>query len=47
MMAPCAGFYLTPGLGRNQVRMAYVLKIEDLQKALEVLQAALAAYNRG
>ena len=45
MMAPCAGFYRTPGLGRNQVRMAYVLKTEDLQRALEVLRAALEAYN--
>lgn len=46
MMAPCAGFYLTPGLGRNLVRMAYVLKKEDLQRALEVLRAALEAYDK-
>ena len=46
MMAPAAGFYSTPGLGRNQVRMAYVLKIEDLAKALKVLRAALEAYNK-
>ena len=46
MMAPCAGFYLTQGLGRNQVRMAYVLKTEDLQRALAVLRAALEAYNK-
>lgn len=46
MMAPAAGFYSTPGLGRNQVRMAYVLKIEDLAKALKVLKAALEAYNK-
>ena len=45
MMAPAAGFYSTPGLGRNQVRMAYVLKIPDLEKALKVLRAALEAYN--
>ena len=43
-MAPCSGFYTTPGLGRNQVRIAYVLKKEDLQKALIVLEKALQAY---
>ena len=46
MMAPAAGFYSTPGLGRNQVRMAYVLKIEDLAKALSILKAALETYNK-
>ncbi len=45
MMAPAAGFYTHKEVGRNQVRMAYVLKIEDLQKALIVLRAALQAYN--
>ena len=44
MMAPAAGFYSTPGLGRNEVRMAYVLKKEDLQRALFVLSKALEAY---
>ena len=45
MMAPAAGFYSTPGLGKNQVRMAYVLKEADLAKALQVLRAALEAYK--
>ena len=45
MMAPAAGFYSTPGLGKNQVRMAYVLKEEDLAKALGILKAALEAYK--
>ena len=45
MMAPAAGFYSTPGLGKNQVRMAYVLKKEDLARALLVLEKALEAYN--
>ena len=45
MMAPAAGFYSTPGLGKNQVRMAYVLKEEDLAQALKVLRAALATYK--
>ena len=44
MMAPAAGFYTTPGAGRDQVRLAYVLKKEDLTRALFVLQKALEAY---
>ena len=44
MMAPAAGFYTTPGAGINQVRIAYVLKKEDLAKALIVLKKALEAY---
>lgn len=44
MMAPAAGFYTTPGGGRNEVRLAYVLKKEDLQRALFVLRKALEAY---
>ena len=44
MMAPAAGFYTTPGAGINQVRIAYVLKKEDLVRALVVLQKALEAY---
>ena len=46
MMAPAAGFYRNPDLGRNQVRLAYVLKKEDLQRALMLLRGALKAYNR-
>lgn len=45
-MAPASGFYTTPGMGRNQVRMAYVLCKEDLAAALVVLEKALEAYNR-
>ena len=44
MMAPASGFYTTPGAGRNEVRIAYVLKKEDLQRALIVLEKALEAY---
>ncbi|MDE6270331.1 MAG: pyridoxal phosphate-dependent aminotransferase [Muribaculaceae bacterium] len=44
-MAPATGFYTTPGMGRNQVRMAYVLCKEDLADALLVLRKALEAYN--
>ena len=43
-MAPASGFYVTPGLGRDEVRMAYVLNTEELGKALIVLAKALEAY---
>ena len=44
MMAPASGFYTTPGAGVNQVRIAYVLKKDDLERALIVLRKALEAY---
>ena len=44
MLAPAAGFYTTPGAGNNEVRIAYVLKKEDLERALVVLKKALEAY---
>ncbi len=44
MFAPADGFYATPGLGKNQVRAAYVLEVPKLVRACEVLRAALAAY---
>ena len=43
-MAPASGFYVNPEMGRDQVRMAYVLKTDELGKALEVLAHALKAY---
>ncbi len=43
-MAPAAGFYSQPGLGRDEVRVAYVLKQEDLERAMVVLRKALEAY---
>ena len=45
MVAPAAGFYSTKGIGTNQVRIAYVLKKEDLIKAVEILKAAIEKYN--
>ena len=45
MMAPGAGFYVTPGMGKNEVRMAYVLNKDDLKHALIVLQKALTVYQ--
>ena len=44
MMAPASGFYSTPGLGKQEVRIAYVLKKEDLALAMETLAHALKAY---
>ncbi|MBM3421075.1 MAG: pyridoxal phosphate-dependent aminotransferase [Bacteroidetes bacterium] len=44
MLAPATGFYSTPGSGRNEVRIAYVLNIEDLKNAMEALAQALLAY---
>ena len=44
MMAPASGFYTTSGIGRDEVRIAYVLKKNDLFRALFVLQKALEAY---
>lgn len=43
-MAPASGFYTTPGIGRNEVRLAYVISKEDLAQALVVLRKALEAY---
>jgi aspartate aminotransferase len=44
MMAPASGFYTTPGIGKDEVRIAYVLDKEDLKQALIVLQKALEVY---
>ena len=45
MMAPAAGFYATPGKGKNEVRLAYVLNNEDINAAMDCLEAALGSYN--
>lgn len=45
MMAPAAGFYTNPELGENQVRLAYVLCKEDIQRALMILEKAIGEYN--
>lgn len=45
MVAPAAGFYATPGLGKNQIRIAYVLEKEQLVKAVQILGRALTEYN--
>lgn len=45
MYAPAEGFYATPGLGKNEVRLAYVLNKHDLQRSTEILGKALEAYK--
>jgi aspartate aminotransferase len=44
MVAPAAGFYSTKGFGNNEVRIAYVLKKEDLIKAVNIIHEALKVY---
>ncbi len=44
MVAPAAGFYATPGLGTNEVRMAYVLNCDDLRRSIRILGEGLKAY---
>ena len=46
MMAPAAGFYSTPGMGRDQVRLAYVLNKNDIRRALFLLEKALEKYKQ-
>ena len=45
MLAPASGFYTTPGLGKNQVRLAYVLNEKDINIAMDCLEAALKIYQ--
>ena len=44
MLAPATGFYGTPGLGKQEVRLAYVLNLEDINKAMDCLEGALNVY---
>ncbi len=44
MITPAESFYKTPGMGRNHARIAYVLEIEEMEKALDILEQALKAY---
>ena len=45
MMAPGSGFYSTPGMGKDEVRIAYSLNIDDLKRSVFILEKALEAYN--
>ncbi|MDC7246764.1 MAG: aminotransferase class I/II-fold pyridoxal phosphate-dependent enzyme, partial [Sphaerochaetaceae bacterium] len=46
MLAPAEGFYVTGGMGKNEVRIAYVLNIDDLERAMDCLENALEQYTR-
>ena len=45
MIAPAAGFYSSDNLGKNQIRIAYVLKKKDLMKSVNILKLGLKAYR--
>ena len=45
MVAPAAGFYSTPGVGLDEIRIAYVLKKEDLIKSVRILKESLMVYK--
>jgi aspartate aminotransferase len=44
MLAPATGFYGTEGLGKNEVRLAYVLNVNDINEAMDCLEKALEEY---
>jgi aspartate aminotransferase len=44
MVTPAASFYKTPGKGNNHARIAYVLEIDEMKKALHILKEGLKAY---
>lgn len=46
MLAPATGFYGTPGLGKNEVRLAYVLNVTSIHAAMDCLEKALETYNK-
>ncbi|MGI6211019.1 MAG: pyridoxal phosphate-dependent aminotransferase [Anaerovoracaceae bacterium] len=46
MFAPAEGFYATPGKGKNEIRIAYVLKKEDMRRGVELIRLGLDAYNK-
>lgn len=46
MFAPAEGFYVTPGLGKNEIRIAYVLNEKDLVKSAEIIRLGIEKYNR-
>jgi aspartate aminotransferase len=46
MLAPASGFYSEEGLGKNEVRIAYILEKDELKKAIRILGEAIKAYNK-
>jgi aspartate aminotransferase len=45
MLAPATGFYATPGLGKKEVRLAYVLNVDHINQAMDCLERALTEYS--
>ena len=45
MVAPASGFYATPGKGKNEIRIAYVLNVDALKRSMEILKKALVCYG--
>ena len=45
MVAPASGFYATPGKGKNEIRIAYVLKEADMRRSIKLLGLALETYR--
>ena len=45
MFAPAEGFYGTPGLGKDEMRIAYVLNKEDMRRGAELIRLGIEAYN--
>ena len=46
MFAPGAPFYATPGRGKNEIRIAYVLEVTKLERAMELLKLGIERYNK-
>ncbi len=46
MVAPASGFYCTPGLGKNEIRIAYVLEVDKLKRAMTILEEGIKAYQQ-
>jgi len=46
MFAPAAGFYATEGLGKKEIRIAYVLKEEDMRRACQLIRLGVSAYKK-
>ena len=45
MLAPASGFYSTPGIGKNEVRIAFILDCEKLIRAVNIIKLGLVAYK--
>lgn len=46
MAAPADGFYLTEGLGKDEIRIAYILETTKLQRAMDILAVGIREYNK-